>query len=126
QVDADDKAGGPTVDGEVLEVDGQAPAARTTATTGDGAGKPGDKPQELPSLTESISESMNQSMKIMMYLFPFFPIVGAYSRTFHIAIGLYFVTNNIWSAVQTHFFIERHEKELPMTSKEGLPPSVFR
>ena len=125
QVDADDKAGGPTVDGEVLEVDGQAPADPTPATTGDGKGKPGDKPQELPSLTESISESMNQSMKIMMYLFPFFPIVGAYFLNFPIAIGLYWLTNNIWTAVQSHFFMERLEKELPMTSKEGLPPSAF-
>src|SRR5699024_5801572 len=76
-------------------------------------------------LTESISESMNQSMKTMMYLFPFFPIVGAYVLNFPIAIGLYWLTNNIWTAVQSHFFIERLAKELRRTSTEGLPPTAF-
>ncbi|RBA35928.1 hypothetical protein DQ226_09960 [Dietzia maris] len=76
-------------------------------------------------MAESMTESMNQSMKIMMYLFPFFPIVGAYFFNFPIAIGLYWLTNNIWTAVQSHFFMERLEKELPMSSREGLPPSAF-
>ena len=72
-----------------------------------------------------MSESMNQSMKIMMYFFPFFPIVGAYFFNFPIAIGLYWLTNNVWTAVQSHFFMERLEKELPMKGHEGLPPSAF-
>jgi YidC/Oxa1 family membrane protein insertase len=136
QVDADERAGGPVVDGEVVEVDGEKPAAPTPATTDDPDGdvdadgkpiaaKPGDKPQDFQSMAESMTESMNQSMKIMMYLFPFFPIVGAYFFNFPIAIGLYWLTNNIWTAVQSHFFMEKLEKELPMSSREGLPPSAF-
>ena len=160
QVEAEDRAGGPFVDGEVIEIDGEKVAG---ADAGDGvvegevvegsvegdadserdarneAGTPGtpakagavgsgaaaDKPQDFQSIAESMTESMNQSMKIMMYLFPFFPIVGAYFFNFPIAIGLYWLTNNIWTAVQSHFFMERLEKELPMTSREGLPPSAF-
>lgn len=122
QVEAEDKAGGPVVDGEVLEVDGEKPAGPTPATTGAAAD---GKPQDFQSMTESISESMNQSMKIMMYMFPFFPIVGAYFLNFPIAIGMYWLTNNIWTAVQSHFFMERLEKELPMKGHEGLPPSAF-
>ncbi|MBB1045885.1 membrane protein insertase YidC, partial [Dietzia sp. DQ11-44] len=38
QVDAEEKAGGPVVDGEVLEVDGEKPAAPAPATTGAAAG----------------------------------------------------------------------------------------
>lgn len=160
QVEAEDRAGGPFVDGEVIEIDGEKVAG---ADAGDGvvegevvegsvegdadserdarneAGTPGtpakagavgsgaaaDKPQDFQSIAESMTESMNQSMKIMMYLFPFFPIVGAYFFNFPIAIGLYWLTNNVWTAVQSHFFMERLEKELPMTSREGLPPSAF-
>src|SRR5699024_11515575 len=89
------------------------------------AGAAGDKPQDFQTIAESMTESMNQSMKIMMYLFPFFPIVGAYFFNFPIAIGLYWLTNNIWTAAQSHIFMERLEKELPMSSREGLPPSAF-
>ncbi|MET3861552.1 YidC/Oxa1 family membrane protein insertase [Dietzia sp. 2505] len=129
QVDAEEKAGGPVVDGEVLEVDGEKPAAPAPATTGAAGAGAGSaaagKPQDFQSIAESMTESMNQSMKIMMYLFPFFPIVGAYFFNFPIAIGIYWLTNNIWTAVQSHFFMEKLEKELPMTSREGLPPSAF-
>lgn len=127
QVEAEDRAGGPFVDGEVLEVDGQKPAAPTPATTEnkDGASGAADKPQDFQSIAESMTESMNRSMKIMMYLFPFFPIVGAYFLNFPIAIGLYWLTNNIWTAVQSHIFMEKLDKELPMSSREGLPPSAF-
>ncbi|KAA0919964.1 membrane protein insertase YidC [Dietzia sp. ANT_WB102] len=138
QIDADERAGGPVVDGEVLEIDGEKPAtSANSGTADDGAASAGgaasgaansgavDKPQDFQSITESMTESMNQSMKIMMYLFPFFPIVGAYFFNFPIAIGLYWLTNNVWTAVQSHFFMERLEKELPMTSREGLPPSAF-
>ena len=137
QVEAEERAGGPVVDGEVVEVDGRAvPAERADDGTSAGsddapakpADKPGDKPaqpQDFSSIAEQMTESMNQSMKIMMYLFPFFPIVGAYFFNFPIAIGLYWLTNNIWTAVQSHFFMEKLEKELPMTSREGLPPSAF-
>lgn len=127
RVDAEERAGGPVVDGEVLEIDGEKPAATTPATTGaaGAAAKPGDKPQDFQSMAEQMTESMNQSMKIMMYLFPFFPIVGAYFFNFPIAIGLYWLTNNIWTAVQSHIFMEKLEKELPMSSREGLPPSAF-
>lgn len=147
QVEAEDRAGGPFVDGEVLEIDGEKPATAADADARPGneaerrdgaAGTPGapatagaagagaaGKPQDFQSMAESMTESMNQSMKIMMYLFPFFPIVGAYFFNFPIAIGLYWLTNNIWTAVQSHFFMERLEKELPMTSREGLPPSAF-
>ena len=127
RVDAEERAGGPVVDGEVLEIDGETPAAPTPATTGaaGAAAKPGDKPQDFQSMAEQMTESMNQSMKIMMYLFPFFPIVGAYFFNFPIAIGLYWLTNNIWTAVQSHIFMEKLEKELPMSSREGLPPSAF-
>ncbi|MBM7229458.1 membrane protein insertase YidC [Dietzia cinnamea] len=127
RVDAEERAGGPVVDGEVLEIDGEKPAAPTPATTGaaGAAAKPGDKPQDFQSMAEQMTESMNQSMKIMMYLFPFFPIVGAYFFNFPIAIGLYWLTNNIWTAVQSHIFMEKLEKELPMSSREGLPPSAF-
>ncbi|MGN7154529.1 membrane protein insertase YidC [Dietzia cercidiphylli] len=127
QVDAEEKAGGPVVDGEVLEVDGEKPAAPAPATTGAAAAgsAAAGKPQDFQSIAESMTESMNQSMKIMMYLFPFFPIVGAYFFNFPIAIGIYWLTNNIWTAVQSHFFMEKLEKELPMTSREGLPPSAF-
>lgn len=128
RVDAEERAGGPVVDGEVLEVDGEKPAAPAPATTGDATAsgaKPGDKPQDFQSMAEQMTESMNQSMKIMMYLFPFFPIVGAYFFNFPIAIGLYWLTNNIWTAVQSHIFMEKLEKELPMSSREGLPPSAF-
>ncbi|MFI8695597.1 MULTISPECIES: membrane protein insertase YidC [Dietzia] len=148
QVEAEDRAGGPFVDGEVVEIDGEKPAtaADGDARSGsdddrrDGSGTPGApatagaagtgggataKPQDFQSMAESMTESMNQSMKIMMYLFPFFPIVGAYFFNFPIAIGLYWLTNNIWTAVQSHFFMERLEKELPMSSREGLPPSAF-
>lgn len=124
RVDADERAGGPVVDGEVVEVDGEKPATDTPdtpATSGAAAGKP----QDFQSIAESMTESMNQSMKIMMYLFPFFPIVGAYFLNFPIAIGLYWLTNNIWTAVQSHFFMEKLDKELPMSSREGLPPSAF-
>lgn len=141
EVEAEDRAGGPVVDGEVLEIDGES----VTIDSGDGSGKdadradgtPGtpakagaagaaaDKPQDFSSIAESMSESMNQSMKIMMYFFPFFPIVGAYFFNFPIAIGLYWLTNNVWTAVQSHFFMERLEKELPMKGHEGLPPSAF-
>ncbi|OAH43580.1 preprotein translocase YidC [Dietzia cinnamea] len=129
RVDAEERAGGPVVDGEVLEVDGEKPAAPTPAATGAagaaaGAG-PDGKPQDFQSMAEQMTESMNQSMKIMMYLFPFFPIVGAYFFNFPIAIGLYWLTNNIWTAVQSHIFMEKLEKELPMSSREGLPPSAF-
>ncbi|AWH96487.1 membrane protein insertase YidC [Dietzia psychralcaliphila] len=136
QVDAEERAGGPVVDGEVVEVDGE-PA--TTTKADDTAGTPGTsatvspagaagatgKPQDFQSIAESMTESMNQSMKIMMYLFPFFPIVGAYFFNFPIAIGIYWLTNNIWTAVQSHFFMEKLDKELPMSSREGLPPSAF-
>lgn len=136
QVDAEERAGGPVVDGEVVEIDGE-PA--TTAKADDTAGTPGTsatvspagaagatgKPQDFQSIAESMTESMNQSMKIMMYLFPFFPIVGAYFFNFPIAIGIYWLTNNIWTAVQSHFFMEKLDKELPMSSREGLPPSAF-
>ncbi|EYT61727.1 preprotein translocase subunit YidC [Dietzia sp. UCD-THP] len=131
RVEAEEKAGGPVVDGEVLEVDGEKPAAPAPATTGAAAGTgaagsaAAGKPQDFQSIAESMTESMNQSMKIMMYLFPFFPIVGAYFFNFPIAIGIYWLTNNIWTAVQSHFFMEKLEKELPMTSREGLPPSAF-
>ncbi|MCT2119606.1 membrane protein insertase YidC [Dietzia cinnamea] len=127
RVDAEERAGGPVVDGEVLEIDGEKPAAPTPATTGaaGAAAEPGDKPQDFQSMAEQMTESMNQSMKIMMYLFPFFPIVGAYFFNFPIAIGLYWLTNNIWTAVQSHIFMEKLEKELPMSSREGLPPSAF-
>ena len=127
RVDAEERAGGPVVDGEVLEIDGEKPAAPTPATTGaaGAAAKPGDKPQDFQSMAEQMTESMNQSMKFMMYLFPFFPIVGAYFFNFPIAIGLYWLTNNIWTAVQSHIFMEKLEKELPMSSREGLPPSAF-
>jgi len=129
RVDAEERAGGPVVDGEVLEIDGEKPAAPAPATTGAagaaaGAG-PDGKPQDFQSMAEQMTESMNQSMKIMMYLFPFFPIVGAYFFNFPIAIGLYWLTNNIWTAVQSHIFMEKLEKELPMSSREGLPPSAF-
>ena len=127
RVDAEERAGGPVVDGEVLEIDGEKPAAPAPATTGaaGAAAQPGDKPQDFQSMAEQMTESMNQSMKIMMYLFPFFPIVGAYFFNFPIAIGLYWLTNNIWTAVQSHIFMEKLEKELPMSSREGLPPSAF-
>jgi len=144
QVEAEDRAGGPFVDGEVIEIDGEktdAPDASTTGDRRDESGTPGtpatagaagagpagaaDKPQDFQSIAESMTESMNQSMKIMMYLFPFFPIVGAYFLNFPIAIGLYWLTNNVWTAVQSHIFMEKLEKELPMTSREGLPPSAF-
>ncbi|MCT1862733.1 preprotein translocase YidC [Dietzia sp. HMSC21D01] len=129
RVDAEERAGGPVVDGEVLEVDGEKPAAPTPATTGAGGAAagagPDGKPQDFQSMAEQMTESMNQSMKIMMYLFPFFPIVGAYFFNFPIAIGLYWLTNNIWTAVQSHIFMEKLEKELPMSSREGLPPSAF-
>ncbi|MCT2060290.1 membrane protein insertase YidC [Dietzia cinnamea] len=129
RVDAEERAGGPVVDGEVLEIDGEKPAAPTPATTGAGGAAagagPDGKPQDFQSMAEQMTESMNQSMKIMMYLFPFFPIVGAYFFNFPIAIGLYWLTNNIWTAVQSHIFMEKLEKELPMSSREGLPPSAF-
>ena len=156
QVEAEDRAGGPFVDGEVVEIDGEKPVTAADsdadalstdaderaadADRRDGAGTPGTpagagaagagagaaaKPQDFQSMAEQMTESMNQSMKMMMYLFPFFPIVGAYFFNFPIAIGLYWLTNNIWTAVQSHFFMERLEKELPMTSREGLPPSAF-
>ena len=143
QVEAEDRAGGPFVDGEVVEIDGEKPdaAADTDAGPDADAGTPGTpatagaagagaagaagKPQDFQSMAEQMTESMNQSMKIMMYLFPFFPIVGAYFLNFPIAIGLYWLTNNVWTAVQSHFFMERLEKELPMSSREGLPPSAF-
>lgn len=124
QLEAEGKAGGPVVEGEVLEVDGEKPAAPTPATTGDD-GRAADKPQDFQSIAESMTESMNKSMRTMMYLFPFFPIVGAYFFNFPIAIGLYWLTNNIWTAVQSHIFMERLDKELPMSSREGLPPSAF-
>ncbi len=154
QVEAEERAGGPFVDGEVVEIDGEKPATAAEAGTGPGTGADADadsgaadrrdgtagtpgapaiagaagaaaKPQDFQSMAEQMTESMNQSMKIMMYLFPFFPIVGAYFFNFPIAIGLYWLTNNIWTAVQSHFFMERLEKELPMSSREGLPPSAF-
>ena len=171
EVEAEARAGGPVVDGEVLEIDGESvtssiddradrrgpdgedgsgadgddrggdadrtdgspgtPAKSGVAGAGAGAGAGGaggagaDKPQDFQSIAESMTESMNQSMKIMMYLFPFFPIVGAYFFNFPIAIGLYWLTNNIWTAVQSHFFMEKLEKELPMKGHEGLPPSAF-
>lgn len=138
QVDADERAGGPVVDGEVVEIDGEpanpvnlkkddaADSTPGTATVGPaGTAGAAGKPQDFQSIAESMTESMNQSMKIMMYLFPFFPIVGAYFFNFPIAIGLYWLTNNIWTAVQSHFFMEKLDKELPMSSREGLPPSAF-
>ena len=152
QVEAEDRAGGPFVDGEVIEIDGEAvgdgtveagadtdiesdaerSADREDGTPGTpakagaaGGGAAADKPQDFQTIAESMTESMNQSMKIMMYLFPFFPIVGAYFFNFPIAIGLYWLTNNIWTAVQSHIFMEKLEKELPMSSREGLPPSAF-
>lgn len=147
QVEAEERAGGPFVDGEVVSIDGEPTGADADSGAGadadrrEGAGTPGTpaaagasgagaagaagKPQDFQSMAEQMTESMNQSMKIMMYLFPFFPIVGAYFFNFPIAIGLYWLTNNIWTAVQSHFFMERLEKELPMTSREGLPPSAF-
>lgn len=140
QVEAEDRAGGPFVEGEVVEIDGEPVAAGPDGSGADGdrdggsdgtpgtpakAGAGADKAQDIPTLAESMTESMNQSMKIMMYLFPFFPIVGAYFFNFPIAIGLYWLTNNIWTAVQSHIFMEKLEKELPMSSREGLPPSAF-
>lgn len=166
RLEAEDRAGGPVVDGEILEIDGEvvgddgevrstsaaevdsdldpsdpdagatgAPGVPATNNKSGAAGAAGaadagkanaaDKPQDFQSIAESMTESMNQSMKIMMYLFPFFPIVGAYFFNFPIAIGLYWLTNNVWTAVQSHFFMEKLEKELPMTSREGLPPSAF-
>lgn len=167
QVEAEDRAGGPFVDGEVIEIDGEkvagadagghvdgivqdgviegdveggtdsdreadnqastrgTPAKAGAAGSGAAGSGAADKPQDFQTIAESMTESMNQSMKMMMYLFPFFPIVGAYFFNFPIAIGLYWLTNNVWTAVQSHFFMERLEKELPMTSREGLPPSAF-
>lgn len=148
QVEAEDRAGGPFVDGEVLEIDGEAVGEKPAtvvdgevddrdAAAGGTAGTPGtpakagaaagadEKPQDFQSMAEAMTESMNRSMKIMMYFFPFFPIVGAYFFNFPIAIGLYWLTNNVWTAVQSHFFMERLEKELPMKGHEGLPPSAF-
>lgn len=169
QVEAEDRAGGPFVDGEVVEIDGEIvdadPDGDTSASTSAssaadanadadsdssdsrddgtpgtparsgatdakgstgaaGAGAAG-KPQDPQSMAEAMTESMNQSMKIMMYFFPFFPIVGAYFFNFPIAIGLYWLTNNVWTAVQSHIFMEKLEKELPMKGHEGLPPSAF-
>lgn len=134
EAEAEERAGGPVVDGEVVEIDGEVvDAASDPADPGDtdraparpGEPKPGEKAPDLGSMAEQMTESMNQSMKIMMYLFPFFPIVGAYFFNFPIAIGLYWLTNNIWTAVQSHIFMEKLEKELPMSSREGLPPSAF-
>lgn len=161
QVEAEDRAGGPFVDGEVVEIDGEivdadpdGDTSASSATDADsdssdlrddgtpgtparpgatdakgstgaaGAGAAG-KPQDPQSMAEAMTESMNQSMKIMMYFFPFFPIVGAYFFNFPIAIGLYWLTNNVWTAVQSHIFMEKLEKELPMKGHEGLPPSAF-
>lgn len=164
QVEAEDRAGGPFVDGEVVEIDGEIvdadPDGDTSASSATDAdsdssdssdsrddGTPGTparsgatgakgstgaagagavgKPQDPQSMAEAMTESMNQSMKIMMYFFPFFPIVGAYFFNFPIAIGLYWLTNNVWTAVQSHIFMEKLEKELPMKGHEGLPPSAF-
>lgn len=135
RAEAEERAGGPVVDGEVLEVDGQEVSGPATGASGageSGAGASGakavgakDGQPEVPNFAEALQDSMNQSMKIMMYLFPIFPIAGAVFANFPIAIGLYWLTNNIWTAVQSHLFMERLEKELPMHSSEGLPPSAF-
>ena len=122
RADAEERAGGPVVDGEVVEIDGEAVAERKDTDVERSAAA---KSQDLQSMSEQMQESVNQSMKMMMYLFPFFPLVGAFFLNFPVAIGLYWLTNNIWTAVQSHLFMERLEKELPMTSKEGLPPSAF-
>ena len=127
RLEAENRAGGPVVDGEVVEVvevDGRSVATdEVTGPAGQGRKKT-DEP-EVPNFAEAMQESMTQSMKIMMYFFPFFPIVGAIFFNFPIAIGLYWLTNNVWTAVQSHVFMERLEKELPMTSRDGLPPSAF-
>ena len=88
------------------------------------AAKKKDEP-EVPDFAQALQDSMGQTMKIMMYVFPIFPLVGAFMFNFPLAIGIYFLLNNVWTAVQSHFFMERLEKELPMSSREGLPPSAF-
>ena len=147
QAELEERAGGPVVDGEVIEpepaeveepdaVDAQKSAeasesaANTPSTQADDSEngseeeKKSDGP-ELPNFAESLQDSMNQTMKLMMYFFPFFPIFGAIVLNFPMAIGLYWFTNNIWTAVQSHIFMEKLERELPMSSREGLPPSAF-
>ena len=83
-----------------------------------------DEP-EIPDFAQSLQDSMGQSMKIMMYLFPIFPLVSAFMLNFPLAIGIYFLLNNAWTAVQSHLLLNRLEKLLPTGGAAGLPPSAY-
>ena len=120
-----ERAGGPVVDGEVVAIDGNSDAAdeaKKESAKKEAAKK--DEP-EVPDFAQALQDSMGQSMKIMMYVFPIFPLVGAFMFNFPLAIGIYFLLNNVWTAVQSHLLLNRLEKLLPTGGAAGLPPSAY-
>ncbi|WP_333619586.1 membrane protein insertase YidC [Dietzia sp.] len=128
-IEETERAGGPVVDGEVVAIDGDESkaqsAAKKAAEDAEAKAKKKAEEPEVPDFAQALSESMNSSMKIMMYIFPIFPLVGAFLFNFPIAIGIYFLLNNCWTAVQSHMFLNRLEKLLPTGGQAGLPPSAF-
>lgn len=125
-----ERAGGPVVDGEVVAIDGDTGKAESAAKKAKdevnrkAEAKKAEEP-EVPEFAQALQESMGQSMKIMMYIFPIFPLAGAFLFNFPLAIGIYFLLNNAWTAVQSHLFLNRLEKLLPTGGQAGLPPSAF-
>lgn len=128
-IEEQERAGGPVVDGEVVAIDGDREEAeqRSKQAAADKAAADAKKAEEpeVPDFAKAMSESMEQSMKIMMFLFPIFPLAGGFFFNFPIAIGIYWLLNNVWTLVQSHLFLNKLEKLLPTTGKEGLPPSAF-
>lgn len=124
-----ERAGGPVVDGDVVAIDGdsdEADKAKRKAADDKAAAeaKKDDEP-EMPDFAKAMSESMEQSMKIMMFLFPIFPLAGGIFFNFPLAIGLYWLTNNLWTLAQSHLMLNRLEKLLPTGGQAGLPPSAY-
>ena len=120
-----ERAGGPVVDGELVAIDGDESAAKKDSAErkkNEAAKK--DEP-EVPDFAQALQDSMGQTMKIMMYVFPIFPLVGAIMLNFPLAIGIYFLLNNVWTAVQSHMLLNRLEKLLPTGGQAGLPPSAY-
>lgn len=124
-----ERAGGPVVDGSVVAIDGdtEEAAKSTQRAAQERAAEDNAKSThpDTPDFATAMSESMEQSMKIMMFLFPIFPLAGGIFFNFPLAIGIYWLLNNFWTLVQTHLFLNKLEQLLPTTGKEGLPPAAF-
>lgn len=90
-----------------------------------GEEKAADATPDAADIAEQMQESMGQVMKVMLYLFPLFPLLGGLFYHFPIAIAIYWFVNNIWTMVQNHIYMDKLDKLLPNTGAAGGPPLMI-